>query len=272
MNRGFIKFWRKTEDSGLLQNPHALQLFCYILLRANHKKTKSLINGTIVEVGEGQLIFGRKKAADDLKTSEQSIRTAINLLKKLKIVTINPTNKFSLITVDNWAIYQNTNQQPNQQSNQQPNQHLTSNQPAPNQRLTTSKECKNERMEEWKNKDIYCTELSLDSSMQEAVPCFIELILNDGSGYGITENEITQWSSLYPAVDIRQDLRKMAGWLLSNPKNRKTRRGIMKFINSWLSKSQDSARPNGNSQYPSQAQKRLNENMAAGQAFLEGNF
>lgn len=31
----------------------------------------------------------------------------------------------------------------------------------------------------------------------------------------------------------------MRGWLLSNPNKRKTRRGIEKFINGWLSREQD---------------------------------
>ena len=37
----------------------------------------------------------------------------------------------------------------------------------------------------------------------------------------------------------------MIGWLDANPKNRKTQRGILKFINGWLARAQDSARPVG---------------------------
>ena len=35
----------------------------------------------------------------------------------------------------------------------------------------------------------------------------------------------------------------MIGWLDGNPKNRKTPRGIGRFINGWLCRAQDSARP-----------------------------
>ena len=45
----------------------------------------------------------------------------------------------------------------------------------------------------------------------------------------------------YPAVDIQSQLNKMASWLETHPKNRKSNYG--KFINNWLSKAQDSARP-----------------------------
>lgn len=47
------------------------------------------------------------------------------------------------------------------------------------------------------------------------------------------------WEETYPAVDVRQELRKMAAWLDSNPSKRKTRRGVERFINNWLSRQQD---------------------------------
>lgn len=46
----------------------------------------------------------------------------------------------------------------------------------------------------------------------------------------------------YQAVDVEQELKKMAAWLGSNPARRKTRKGITKFINGWLSRQQDSGR------------------------------
>lgn len=132
MNRGYVKLWRKVDESGLLQNPVVLQLFCYVILKASHKKTKILVNNNVVELEPGQLIFGRKRAAEDLNQSEQSIRTALETLKKMKIVTCKATNKYTLISVDNWALYQCDDQQGNQQDNQETNQQSTSNQPAAN--------------------------------------------------------------------------------------------------------------------------------------------
>ena len=42
----------------------------------------------------------------------------------------------------------------------------------------------------------------------------------------------------------------MRGWLLANPRNRKTKTGIMRFVNAWLSREQNRARPSGGSQQP----------------------
>lgn len=70
-----------------------------------------------------------------------------------------------------------------------------------------------------------------------------ELVLLNGDKHLVYEAEIEKYRSLYPAVDVEQEFRKMIGWLDSHPKNRKTVRGIGKFINGWLCRAQDSARP-----------------------------
>lgn len=67
----------------------------------------------------------------------------------------------------------------------------------------------------------------------------LKLMLNDKSFYKVYQSQIDHWHELYPAVDIKQELLKMQGWLESNPKKRKTKRGITAFITNWLSKSQD---------------------------------
>ena len=70
-------------------------------------------------------------------------------------------------------------------------------------------------------------------------PQVVTLTLNDGSEYGITQDQIDKWVQLYPAVDVMHELRAMKGWLDSNPKKRKTKTGILRFVNGWLSRAQD---------------------------------
>ena len=72
------------------------------------------------------------------------------------------------------------------------------------------------------------------------------LPLVDGTDFEISVEMVAELSGLYPAVDVEQQLRNMRGWLLANPKNRKTKAGIMRFVNSWLSRQQNSARPAAN--------------------------
>lgn len=55
----------------------------------------------------------------------------------------------------------------------------------------------------------------------------------------IEQFNIDIWSKAYPAVDIKIQINKMASWLEANPNNRKS--NYTRFINGWLSRSQDSA-------------------------------
>ena len=67
----------------------------------------------------------------------------------------------------------------------------------------------------------------------------ITLPLCNGETYEVAEEKYRQWTELYPAVDVLQELRKMYGWLDANPKRRKTRQGIERFITGWLAREQD---------------------------------
>lgn len=60
------------------------------------------------------------------------------------------------------------------------------------------------------------------------------LPLKDGTEYEISVESFEEFVSAYPEINVLSEMRKMRAWCLSNPANRKTRRGIMKFINGWL--------------------------------------
>ena len=77
------------------------------------------------------------------------------------------------------------------------------------------------------------------------------LILNDGSEWRPTEALFAEYVRLYPNVDVKQQFNVMRSWCLSNPKKRKTKRGITRFVNSWLTKEQDKGyrRPVDNGSY-----------------------
>lgn len=70
-------------------------------------------------------------------------------------------------------------------------------------------------------------------------PSGIKITLNDKSFYDVPVEKIAFWKEVYPAVDVEQELRKMIAWCDANPTRRKTKRGIEKFINGWLSREQD---------------------------------
>lgn len=81
----------------------------------------------------------------------------------------------------------------------------------------------------------------------QAVPAIAEKIdpvaylfpLNDGTTYGMVQSQVDQFAALYPAVNIDSELRACIGWNIANETRRKTRSGILRHINSWLTEKQN---------------------------------
>lgn len=83
-----------------------------------------------------------------------------------------------------------------------------------------------------------CSEQAPLASAPENPPVVV-LPLNDGTEYSVSQEQCQKWTGLYPAVDVIQQLRNMKGWLEANPRRRKTKAGISRFVNSWLAKDQN---------------------------------
>lgn len=138
---GFIKIHKQILSWEWYNDPNTFRLFIHLLLNANFKSNRW--HG--VEILPGQLVTGRKVLAEDLKLSEQEIRTSLSKLKSTSEITIQSTNKFSIITICKWEEYQTSASE--DQPTKQPTKHQTS-----NQQSTTLEEGK-ERKEI--KKDIY---------------------------------------------------------------------------------------------------------------------
>jgi len=110
MNRGYIKLWRRIIDTRIFKNPTLLQIWIYCLVRSSHKEEwisiKTGKGETQVHLLPGQFIWGSKRAG--VKT-RQKWRSAYNRLKKLEsignLTTQNMTH-FTLVTVNQWELYQ----------------------------------------------------------------------------------------------------------------------------------------------------------------------
>lgn len=139
MSLGWIKLHRKLVDNPIFKNDKLFRVFMYCLLKASHKEHDQLVGDSVVALKSGQLATGRKAISNATGLSEQNIKTAFSKLKALGILTIKPTNKYSIITIANWDLHQQDNQQ------------VTNKQPASNQHVTTNNNVKNDKNE---NKDL----------------------------------------------------------------------------------------------------------------------
>ncbi len=219
----FIKLNRNILNWRWYQDANVSRVFLHILLNANYEESD--YQNVHIERGEWAVTLGTFEK--DLKLTKQQVRTALDKLELTGEITRKKHNKFLVITVVCYDLYQGTT-----------TQKTTHNQHANNTQITRKqhhqkKEIKKEIKKEYNNSNELFPQS--DFTNLPALP------LIDGTEYAVSASEVENYKALYPAVDVEQQVRAMCGWLDANPKNRKTRAGIKRFINSWLSKEQNRA-------------------------------
>ena len=65
------------------------------------------------------------------------------------------------------------------------------------------------------------------------------MLLNNKEDWQPEEKDVIAWQRTYPAINVHQELMAMESWCDANPTKRKTKKGIKRFVNSWLSRAQD---------------------------------
>jgi hypothetical protein len=85
-----------------------------------------------------------------------------------------------------------------------------------------------------------------DKSAAERPVLVFPCVGNGPKTYPLNATKIGEYAEAYPGVDVRAECRKALQWLRDNTSKRKTHRGMPKFLNSWLERAQNRARPDGN--------------------------
>lgn len=145
MMQGWIKLHRALLDKPIWRqsSPEQKTILITILLMANHKPIEWEWQGEKITLKQGQFVASvetiKERAGNGVST--QNVRTALKRFEKFGFLTNEPTNRATLITVENYALYQGAIDEPNEQTNKQ----LTSDQQATNKRLTNLHYIKNNK-------------------------------------------------------------------------------------------------------------------------------
>lgn len=143
MCNGWIKLHRKILDWEWFTSPSTLQLFIYLLLRANKEDKKW--RGILIK--RGQLVTSVATISEETKLSTQQVRTSLNRLKSTNEITSKTTNRFTLVTVckyESYQLYDEAEQQTKQQALQQTNNKQITNK---QQQLKNNKNIRNNKKE-----------------------------------------------------------------------------------------------------------------------------
>jgi hypothetical protein len=136
--QGFVALHRSLLDWEWYQDEKVKSLFIHLLLTANFENKK----WRGVEVKRGDVVIGRSALAKSISLTEREIRTALTKLKTTNEITIKTTNKFSIITLVNYGIYQDVKTKSDQQNDQQTVTQETNKRPTNDQQTTTTKQLK----------------------------------------------------------------------------------------------------------------------------------
>ncbi len=99
---GWISLYRKFMGWKWYKNSNVKAVFIHLLLCANHKE--GMVNNRIVK--RGQLITSVISLSDATGLSVQKVRTCIEKLKSTNDIECVTTNKYTIITIPKYDIYQ----------------------------------------------------------------------------------------------------------------------------------------------------------------------
>ena len=123
MERGWIKLYRKSEDSAVFLHDGLWKLWCLCLMKANHKEQRVPIEDLVepVLVESGQFITGRyklhgayhqwRRGYKKRSPSPYTVWRWLEKLQRLQMLSIKSFSKYSIITITHWSEYQQNEQQ-----------------------------------------------------------------------------------------------------------------------------------------------------------------
>lgn len=108
---GWICLHRKLMDHWLFDDAEALKVWITMLMEANHAEKKKMFAGDLITIERGQMLTGRVSLSSKTGVSERRVRRVLDLLEKDGMIVRQKSNKYSLITITNYARYQDRVQQ-----------------------------------------------------------------------------------------------------------------------------------------------------------------
>lgn len=157
LSDGYVKVYRRLLDHSIFKDARTLQLFIYCLLRAGHRQNKVECSLKEITLERGQFMTSIARIARDTRLTHWQIRSRLNFLKCLGILTIKTTNRYSIITVCNYCAYQDsTREEPQTKPH------------AGHKQTTTNKNEKNE-----KNKYIECSTFERLTAFLSSLPEYL---------------------------------------------------------------------------------------------------
>lgn len=108
MAEGWIKLHRAIQEHWLWDDEPFTrgQAFIDLLLMVNHKDKKIMFNGELIEVKKGSKITSLRQLSDRWKWSTNKVKKYLEQLQKDGMINYKCDNKKTLLTIENYSVYQ----------------------------------------------------------------------------------------------------------------------------------------------------------------------
>lgn len=143
---GWIKLHRKLRKNPYMKRPSYRSIWIELLLEASHGEKTIIWRGSPIKVLPGQLTCGSHQLAEWTGVPRGTVERILKCFKNEQMIEVQTSNKFSLITINNWSEYQANEEQDEEQ--------MRSKRGASEEPVRTPKELKNVRIKELKNKHM----------------------------------------------------------------------------------------------------------------------
>lgn len=106
--KGWIKLHRQLQECPMwyAERFSKGQAWVDLLLLANHRDKKILFNGEMITIQRGQYLTSMVKLAEKWKWSRPTVVKFLNLLERDRMITRSSDNTKTLITIENYSVYQ----------------------------------------------------------------------------------------------------------------------------------------------------------------------
>ena len=171
--------------------------------------------------------FSPKKWGNFFQFSPKKFQKFARILAEKQLISVEISEKFIKIDIPNLLKYRD-----NYQKNLQ----------AANNKVSPIIKIKDTDIYLKEDKSSFCPEPENPAPVHDDEPeenAVEKIPLVDGTEYPITEKLLAEFERAYPAVNVISELHMMRAWCISNPTKRKTKKGCLRFVNSWLEKAQN---------------------------------
>lgn len=199
---GRVKLHRSLLEWEWYHDINVCRVFIHLLLTANfeEKKFKEQI------LPPGTILTTWPELCEATGLSVQQARTAINKLKSTGNLTVRTTNKYSLVTIENYNKYQDKETDNNRQDDSQNNIPVTDKQQTNGDTFKRIQECNNLNNIYINNQpDIFA------EGQETASPKKVYVF--EGDVIHLTKKDYADWEKAFPNLNLYSELTARDSWL-----------------------------------------------------------